>query len=141
MRKLALIIVFSLLIAIPSYADITIISRTYQPGTPGLEPGGYLVTYEIDGDVGEWLIEGALSDTDQKALDFLNARYQHAMENAEAARIARWKQEYQQTIADLRLIQETDFNNWNKANQAIHSMAEIQERLLKVLKKEMWDRP
>jgi len=137
MRKLIIILLAVLALSTSSYADITILSRTYQPGTPGLEPGGYLVTYEIDGDVGEWLIEGALADTDQKALDFLNIRYELALQNAEAARLARWKQEYQQAIADLQLIQDTDFNNWNKANQAIHRLAEIQKQLLKVLKNEL----
>ena len=141
MRKTALVILFCLLIATPSYADITILSRTYQVGTPGLEPASYLVAYVIDGEAAEWVIEESLADTDQKALDYLSARYDLALEHAQATRLARWKQEYQQAIADLQLIQETDFNNWNKTNQAIHRMAEIQERLLKVLKKEMWDKP
>ena len=137
MRKLVLAFLIIGLLAVPSYADITIISRTYQPTTPGLEPASYLVAYVIDGEAAEWVIEENLADTDQKALDYLNARHDLALEHAEGTRLARWKQEYQQAIADLQLIQETDMNNWNKVNQAIHRMAEIQEKVLKVLKKEL----
>jgi hypothetical protein len=66
---------------------IEIISRTFEDSIDFDD--GYRVVYEIDGIRGDWVIEGA--DTDQKALDYLNALPAGwALENAEAQSIEKF---------------------------------------------------